>query len=163
MCDKISLTRTDAWIRLNTERVRLKDFSLKEMFDKEPQRVETFTVRTSYVYFDYSRQLVAPETISLLIDLANERGLKQKISAMFNGEIVNVTEKRPALHIALRNISDNPVYVAGEDVMPGVKEVLRRVENISREVLSGKRLGVTGKKIKNIVSIGIGGSYLGVD
>lgn len=163
MCDKISLTRTDAWIRLNTERVRLKDFSLKEMFDKEPQRVETFTVRTSYVYFDYSRQLVAPETISLLIDLAKERGLKQKISAMFNGEIVNVTEKRPALHIALRNISDNPVYVAGEDVMPGVKEVLRRVENISREVLSGKRLGVTGKKIKNIVSIGIGGSYLGVD
>ena len=163
MSDKISLTRTDAWIRLNTERVRLKDFSLKEMFDKEPQRVETFTVRTSYVYFDYSRQLVAPETISLLIDLAKERGLKQKISAMFNGEIVNVTEKRPALHIALRNISDNPVYVAGEDVMPGVKEVLRRVENISREVLSGKRLGVTGKKIKNIVSIGIGGSYLGVD
>ena len=163
MSDRIPLTGTNTWVCLDAERERLTSVHLREMFDNDPQRAKTFTVRTPYIYFDYSRQLVAPETISLLMDLTNERGLKQKINAMFNGEIINVTENRPALHTALRNISDCPVCVAGKDVMPEVREVLKKVEHFSCEVLSGKRLGAAGKKIKNIVSIGIGGSYLGVN
>ncbi|HGJ64432.1 TPA: glucose-6-phosphate isomerase, partial [bacterium] len=110
-----------------------------------------------------SRQRVLPETISLLIDLANEIGLKEKIEGMFSGKIVNKTENRPALHTALRNLPSCPVYVDNKDVMIDINLVLDKIRNFSGDILSGARTGATGKKIKNILSIGIGGSYLGVD
>jgi glucose-6-phosphate isomerase len=155
MPDRI-LTETNAWACLNTERERLSNVHLKEMFDKDPQRAKTLSVNTDFAYFDYSRQRVSPETVSLLINLANEIGLKEKIEGMFKGEMVNITEKRPALHTALRNFSGEPVYVEGIDVMTDIKFVLDKIEDFSGKILSDK-------KIKNIVSIGIGGSYLGVD
>lgn len=163
MSDKISLTETRAWSCLKTERERLSNISLRQMFDNDPQRAKTLSVNANQIFLDYSRQLVSPETMSLLIDLANEVGLKDKIESMFDGERVNITENRAVLHTALRNLSDKPVYFDGADVMIDINFVLDRIKNYSNEVLSGVRTGETGKKIKNIVSIGIGGSYLGID
>ncbi|MFH1386607.1 MAG: glucose-6-phosphate isomerase [bacterium] len=125
---------------------------LKEAFAADPTRGETFSVKAPHLYFDYSRQRITKENLAFLLKLAEEKGLKAKIKAMFAGEKINRTENRSVLHVALRDFSN---------MKPEVKEVLDKIEKFSGEVLSGKRLGVTGKKLKNIVSIGIGGSYLG--
>ena len=134
---------------------------LRDMFAADPQRAAKYAIRTPNVTYDYSRQRVADTTMRLLLNLAEERGLKGKIRAMFTGEKINVTEGRAVLHTALRNLSGGPVLVDGHDVMADVKEVLAKIKTFSGEVLSGQRVGVTGQKIKNIVAIGIGGSYLG--
>ncbi len=163
MSDRISLTETKAWASLLAEKERLHGMTLRQMFNDDPQRAKTLSVSTDRIYLDYSRQLVSPEAVSLLIGLANETGLKEKIEGMFNGDIVNITENRSVLHTALRNRSDTPVYVNCKDVMIDVNFTLDMINHFSDQVLSGAKKGVTGKKIKNIVSIGIGGSYLGVD
>ena len=111
--------------------------------------------------FDYSKNIVTDKTIQLLLQLAGECKLKDAITAMFNGDLINETEKRSVLHTALRNFSDHPVFAEGLDVMPEVKRVLRKMKSFSNAVHSGKFRGYTGKKIKYIVNIGIGGSDLG--
>ncbi|MBI5701282.1 glucose-6-phosphate isomerase [Candidatus Saganbacteria bacterium] len=136
---------------------------LREMFASDPNRARSFSVTTDHGIYDYSRQRLSDGARKLLLGLANERGLRGNIEAMFTGEKINVTEGRAVLHTALRNLSGGPVLLAGQDVMPDVKAVLAKVKTFSDEVLSGQRLGVTGKKIKNIIAIGIGGSYLGPD
>ncbi|MBU0629849.1 MAG: glucose-6-phosphate isomerase [Candidatus Margulisbacteria bacterium] len=125
---------------------------LRELFDADPRRGHKFSVRTEHLYYDFSRQRVTEETVQLLASLATEQNLSGKIQAMFSGEKINRTENRGVLHVALRN---------RKDVMPEVAAVLKKIEQFSGEILSGARTGVTGKKLRNIVSIGIGGSYLG--
>jgi len=125
---------------------QLKKLHLNQLFKDNPNRDKDFSAKTEHVYFDFSRQRVTQETIKLLVDLANEQSLKEKIEAMFAGEKINKTENRSVLHVALRS---------GQN--PDVQAVLAKIEAFSKKDL----VGVTGKKLKNIVSIGIGGSYLG--
>lgn len=135
-----------AWEKLK----EIKKLDLSELFRKDPKRAEKFSVSTPHIYFNYSRQLVNGKIMELLFELAASSDLKGKIMAMFSGEKINKTEGRAVLHVALR-----------DNTMPEVVSVLNRIKEFSEEVLSGKRLGVTGKIFKNIISIGIGGSYLG--
>lgn len=158
------INETRAWRSLEVMKSGFHP-DLNEMF-KNPNRAKNFSIHTDKIVFDYSRQLVTPEIKKQLIELANEANLKQKIEAMLTGEKINITENRAVLHTALRNLSGEPVFVGDKDVtpkdiMPEVNAVLNKIEKFSSEVLKGERLGVTGKKIKNIVAVGIGGSYLG--
>ena len=136
-------------------------FDLKGWFNSDPERHKVFSVATDHVYFDYSRQLITKEIFKVLLELAQEACLKQKIEDMFLGKKINSTEGRAVLHTSLRNLSAATVLVDGKDVMPEVRAVLDKIKKFSSEVHSGKRKGVTGKELTTIVSIGIGGSYLG--
>ena len=150
-----SVGQTKAWKSLKSWKRSFKpDLS-------DPKRAELFNIKTEFAYFDYSRQLIDQKAVKALIKLAEESGLKQKIEAMFAGEKINATEGRAVLHIALRNLSGAPILVDGRDVMPEVKAVLQKIKDFSEQVVDGKRTGFTGKRFKNIVAIGIGGSYLG--
>ncbi|MBI5400005.1 glucose-6-phosphate isomerase [Candidatus Saganbacteria bacterium] len=142
---------TDSFKKLKNAAENIKQFHLRQLFVENPNRAEQLSLKTEHFYFDCSRQLVTKETIALLVKLANEMELKSKIDAMFNGEKINATEGRSVLHAALRDANPRPV----------IKEVLDHVKTFSKEILSGTKTGVTGKKFKNIVSIGIGGSCLG--
>ncbi|MFH1542129.1 MAG: glucose-6-phosphate isomerase [bacterium] len=162
------INKTGAWrnLWLHTQARRINPLKLREAFKNDQKRsdnlsVELMSPEGTTVEYDYSRQLVTSTTMRLLLKLADAAGLKGKIEAMFNGEKINVTENRAVLHTALRQSSDLPVMVDGKDVMPGVKKVLADVKQFSKEIHDGTRTGVSGKKIKNVVAIGIGGSYLG--
>lgn len=134
---------------------------MRQMFQDDPQRFDRFSVQLGELFLDYSKNRISAETVKLLIDLAKQAGLTANIERMFNGEKINSTEQRAALHTALRNRSWLPVHVAGKDVMPDVRRVLELMGRFSDEVRSGKHLGHTGKPIRDIVNIGIGGSDLG--
>lgn len=155
--------QTTAFQRLRTKALQIKNTHLRELFARDPKRAEHFSICTTYLYYDYSRQLIDSEVFNLLLDLVKETHLSEKINAMTSGQKINVTENRAVLHTALRNYSEaaSPLYLDGKDIRPEVREVLRKIKKFSNEVLSGKRTGFTGKKIKDIVAIGIGGSYLG--
>lgn len=139
---------------------------LKEEFEKDPKRFDKFSrtfhnpVDKSTMLFDFSKNFLTDETLKLLVQLASEAGVEKKRDAMFNGERINFTEDRAVLHTALRNVSNEPMLLDGKDVMPGVNEVLDHMKQFSNQVRSGEWKGYTGKKIKSIVNIGIGGSDL---
>src|SRR3989339_561672 len=152
--------KTDSFAKLKKHLEQIKDKHLSKLFEDSNRHLE-LSLKTEHLYLDYSRQRVTTETIKLLTALANEMRLKEKIAAMFNGDKINKTENRAVLHTALRNMSDRQIIVDNKDVMPEIRAVLAKIEKFSNSVLSGNHLGVTGKKIKNIVSVGIGGSYLG--
>jgi len=154
------INQTKAWKNLENE-VNKHKISLKDEFKKDTTRAQKLTVSTPRIFFDFSRQLIDKGLFDPLIEMANEAGLKEKIQAMFAGEKINTTENRAVLHVALRNLSGKPIKVDGKDVMPEVNAVLKKIGKFSEEIRSGKRVGATGKKIKSIVSVGIGGSYLG--
>lgn len=156
---RMPINQTVEWKKL--QRLTSTRPNLKEMFAKAPNRINAFSVKTPHMYYDFSRQLINGEISQGLIDLARAAGLREKIGAMFSGEKINTTENRAVLHIALRNLQNTPILVDGKDVMPEVNAVLDKMMSFSEEVHNGVRLGVTGKAIKNIVSVGIGGSYLG--
>jgi glucose-6-phosphate isomerase len=134
---------------------------LRKLFSDEPKRGERMTVEATGLFLDYSKNRINDQTLKLLIGLAKECGLKQRIDAMFNGEKINITEGRSVLHIALRAPLGTKILVDGKNVVPGVHEVLGRMAEFSTLVRSGKWKGHTGKRIRNIVNIGIGGSDLG--
>jgi glucose-6-phosphate isomerase len=134
---------------------------MRELFASDPQRFEKFSLRTGDILFDYSKNRVTQETMRLLFDLARQANLTGKIDAMFTGQKYNNTEKRAVLHIALRNRSNRPILVDGQDVMPEVNAVLAKMRTFSEAVRSGAWKGYTGKPITDIVNIGIGGSDLG--
>ena len=131
------------------------------MFAEDPKRGERLTVEAAGLYFDYSKHRVTDETLRLLLALADEVGLRGRIDAMFRGEKINVTEKRAVLHIALRAPRGVSIGVDGEDVVPKVHEVLDRMADFSARVRDGSWKGHTGKRIRNVINIGIGGSDLG--
>ncbi|MDQ1148226.1 glucose-6-phosphate isomerase [Sphingobacterium zeae] len=134
---------------------------LRQLFAEDPARFDRFSIAFEDILLDYSKNSITEETRALLVRLAEECGLAEAIEAMFSGERINVTENRPVLHTALRNQSDQPIYVDGQDVMPDVKRVLAQMRAFTENILSGQWKGYTGKEITDVVNIGIGGSDLG--
>lgn len=135
--------------------------SLRKLFKNDPDRARDMTVKGAGLTLDYSKNLVTREMMNAMFDIARKCGLKDAISAMFSGEHINVTEDRAVLHTALRNRSGKPVFTDGKDVMPDVLSVLDSMAGFARKIRSGEWVGHTGKPIRNIVNIGIGGSDLG--
>src|SRR6202522_181166 len=159
--DSISLTNRPAWKPLQAHYDQIHSRHLKAMFDADPKRGERLVVEAAGLYFDYSKHRVTDETIKLLLALAEEIGLRGRIDAMFRGDKINVTEKRAVLHIALRAPRTASIGVDGDDVVPKVHEVLDRMAEFSGHIRDGSWKGHTGKRIRNIINVGIGGSDLG--
>ncbi|MEF1255726.1 MULTISPECIES: glucose-6-phosphate isomerase [unclassified Vibrio] len=162
MLKNINPTQTQAWNALTAHFESAQDMDLKALFAQDPARFENFSARFgSDILVDYSKNLINEETLKHLFALANETELKAAIEAMFSGEAINKTEDRAVLHTALRNRSNKPVMVDGEDVMPAVNAVLEKMKSFTERVIGGEWKGYTGKSITDIVNIGIGGSDLG--
>jgi glucose-6-phosphate isomerase len=155
------LTQRPAWKELEAHYQQIKDIHLRRLFAEDPQRGERFAIEGAGLYFDYSKNRITGETMRLLVKLAGECGLRRRIDAMFQGEKINVTEKREALHVALRAPRDQSIFVDGENVVPGVHEVLNRMADFADRIRNGQWTGYTGRQIRNVVNIGIGGSDLG--
>jgi len=149
------------WKALEEHFQQIKDAHLRDLFADDPGRGERLAVEAAGLYLDYSKHRVTDETIRLLVRLAEECGLRARIDAMFSGEKINVTEGRAVLHVALRAPEDEVILVDGENVVPAVHEVLGRMSEFADRVRSGTWRGATGKRIKSVINIGIGGSDLG--
>ncbi len=155
------LTNSPIWQALNAHRQEMEDVQMRDLFAQDPQRFERYSLQFNDILFDYSKNRITEQTLPLLFELAEHRDLDAKIEAMFSGEKINNTEHRAVLHIALRNRSNRPILVDGEDVMPEVNAVLEKMHVFSEAVRSGSWRGYTGERIRDIVNIGIGGSDLG--
>jgi glucose-6-phosphate isomerase len=155
------LPESPAYRALLEERDQTGKLHLNQLFAQDPKRFEEFSLELSDLLFDYSKQRVTRQTLTRLIALAEARGLPAAIEAMFTGQQINFTEGRSVLHVALRNRSNSPVLISGRDVMPEVNGVLAQMRAFCDRVHSGQHLGHTGKRITDIVNIGIGGSDLG--
>ena len=156
-----SLTSRPAWKALQAHWEQLRGVHLRDLFAKDATRGERLAAEGAGLYFDYSKQRVTDETLRLLLALAAESGLRAHIDAMFNGDRINVSERRAVLHVALRAPVGSSIVLDGENVVPGVRAVLGRMEDFARRVRSGAWTGHTGARIRNVVNIGIGGSDLG--
>jgi len=156
-----ALTKRPAWKALIEHHQRIRNVHLRELFASDPQRGERLTAEAAGLYLDYSKNRVTDETISVLLRLAEECGLAERIEAMFSGQKINVTEQRAVLHVALRAPENERIFVDGVDVVPEVHAVLNRMAAFSEEVRSGRWHGHTDRPIRNVINIGIGGSDLG--
>ena len=161
MTSTLSLTQSPAWKSLQNHRAAVAGIHLRELFAADPERGRRFAAEACGLYLDYSKNRVTEETMRLLHGLAEERGLRGRIDAMFRGARINSTEGRAVLHVALRAPRGAKILVDGEDVVPGVHEVLDKMASFADRVRSGAWLGHTGKRIRNVINIGIGGSDLG--
>ncbi len=157
----LPLTQRPPWKALEEHFQHIQQTHLRSLFADDATRGERFTLDAVGIYFDYSKNRVTDETLRLLLQLAEASGLRQRIDAMFSGEKINVTEQRAVLHVALRTPADQSIVVDGENVVPQVHTVLDKMAAFSNRVRSGEWKGYTGKRIRNIVNIGIGGSDLG--
>jgi glucose-6-phosphate isomerase len=155
------LIKRQAWKALEAHSKEIQKSHLRNLFADDPKRGERLTVEGLGIYFDYSKNLITDETLKLLLQLAEESGLRARIDAMFRGEKINVTEKRAVLHVALRAPRGTSIVVDGENVVPEVHAVLDKMTDFSNRVRSGAWKGHTGKRIRNVINIGIGGSDLG--
>src|SRR3989339_650895 len=155
------LTTSPAWQALKAHHAAIEPVHMRQMFRDDPARFDKFSLQLGDLLFDYSKNRISGETVRLLVSLAEQAGLPAAIERMFGGEKINSTERRAALHTALRNRSGRPVLVDGKDVMPDVRRVLGLMRRFSDAVRSGEHRGHTGKQISDIVNIGIGGSDLG--
>ena len=155
------LSQGRVWQELTAHYEKLRTVHLRTLFAQEVTRDQRFTVEAAGLYLDYSKHRVTDETMRLLLDLANECGLREKIDAMFRGDKINLTENRSVLHVALRAPRDKKIVVDGSDVVGEVHAVLDKMTAFSDRVRSGAWKGYTGKKIRTVVNIGIGGSDLG--
>ncbi len=156
-----TLTNTPAWTQLEKHNQTINSVQMRDLFAAEPDRFDRFSRHLDDILFDFSKNRITDETLKLLLDLAREAKLGEKIEAMFTGEKINRTENRAVLHTALRNRSNTPILVDGVDVMPEVNRVLAKMRTFSEQVRSGAWKGYTGKAITDVVNIGIGGSDLG--
>ena len=154
-------SETAAWAALAAHHAAIKDRHLRELFAEDPGRAERFAVEGAGLFLDYSKHRITAETVRLLLDLARERDVEGRRAAMFRGEKINETERRAVLHVALRAPRGTRIEVDGQDVVPDVHVVLDRMGSFAREIRSGSWKGYTGKRIRNVINIGIGGSYLG--
>lgn len=161
MTAALPLTQRAAWQSLQAHYQDIKDLHLRTLFSQDAGRGERMVCPMAGLYFDYSKNRITDETIRLLVNLANECALRERIDAMFAGEKINTTEGRAVLHVALRAPRHAHIHVDGEDVVPEVHAVLDRMADFANRVRSGKWRGYTGKRIRNVVNIGIGGSDLG--
>jgi glucose-6-phosphate isomerase len=158
---KASLSHRFAWKRLDEHHSVVANLHLRELFAQDPARGERMVAEGAGLFLDYSKHRLTEETISLLVDLANECALAERIEAMFRGEHINVTEDRPALHVALRMPKNERLVVDGVDVVAEVHGVLDRMASFADGIRGGTLTGATGARIRNVVNIGIGGSDLG--
>ncbi|QGY45103.1 glucose-6-phosphate isomerase [Maribellus comscasis] len=161
MLPKINPTTTEAWKKLEDYFAGFKSTQIKELFADDTERFQKYSLKFENILVDVSKNRVDDTVRSLLVELATECGLKESIGSMFSGEKINATENRAVLHVALRNRSNSPIMVDGQDVMPEVNAVLEQMKTFSEEIISGKWKGYTGKSITDVVNIGIGGSDLG--
>ncbi|MFH1252053.1 MAG: glucose-6-phosphate isomerase, partial [bacterium] len=168
MLPTVNPTKTSAWQKLLAHYPEIRKTTLKKLFDVDPERFRRFSIRLTLdettrdgILLDYSKNLITVEMRQILLNLAHETGVQDAIEQMFTGEPINLTENRPVLHTALRNLGGTPVYVNGQDVMPEVKTVLEQMRTFSAKVISGEWRGYDGQPIKDVVNIGIGGSDLG--
>src|SRR5499425_930583 len=150
-----------AWSALTPHYKKVSKLHLRQLFADDPKRGQRLAVEALGLYVDYSKNRVTDETLKLLVQLATESGLRARIDAMFSGEKINVTEKRAVLHVALRAPKDESILVDGKNVVPEVHAVLDKMSNFSNRVRSGSWTGHTGKRIRNVINVGIGGSDLG--
>jgi glucose-6-phosphate isomerase len=161
MLPTIKPHRTKAWDKLEDHYKKISRTHLRELFADDPERFRKFSLQVEDILFDFSKNRITEKTLQLLLDLAEECELEKGIAAMFSGDMINATEKRAVLHTALRNFSGQPVYAEGKNVMPDVQQVQQKMRDFCNRVHSGAWTGFTGKKIRYIVNIGIGGSDLG--
>jgi glucose-6-phosphate isomerase len=161
MAEKTPLLQRPSWQALEPHYRKIKDVHLRELFVEDPQRGECMTCEAVGLYLDYSKNRINDTILHLLVNLADKCGLNQRIEAMFRGDEINITEKRPVLHVALRAPRDAHIYVGGNDVVPEVHAVLDKMADFSQRVRSGEWKGYTGRPIRNVVNVGIGGSDLG--
>jgi len=161
MLKSINPTETAAWSKLEKHYDLTKNNHLRDLFQNDKNRFSKFSLEFNNILIDYSKNRITEETLALLLELAKEVKLDDAIKSMFNGERINQTENREVLHVALRNLSSSAIMAEGKDVMPEVKAVLAKMKEFTTKVSSGAWKGYTGKEIKSIVNIGIGGSDLG--
>jgi glucose-6-phosphate isomerase len=155
------LTQRAAWKALETHYQQVRNVTLRSLFSDDPQRASRFSIEAAGLFLDYSKNRITEETRKLLLQLAKESGLEERRDAMFRGEKINITEKRAVLHVALRAPEGETILVDGQDVVPEVHSVLDKMSSFSNRVRSGEWKGHTGKRIRNVINIGIGGSDLG--
>lgn len=155
------VNKTKAWKKLAEHYKHIKNVEMRDLFDADDNRAAKFTLKLDNLIFDYSKNRITERTIKHLLRLAQDTGVPEKIQAMFRGDKINFTENRAVLHTALRNRINTPVLVDGKNVMPEINAVLAKMKKFSEAVRLGKFTGHTGKKLTNIVNIGIGGSDLG--
>lgn len=153
--------QTNAWTELEAHYRTIRKVHLRDLFSDDAERGERFTIQVLGLYFDYSKNRITSETVKLLVRLAEQSGLAERIAAMFRGERINATENRAVLHTALRAPRDASVIVDGENVVPKVHAVLDRMAAFSNRLRSGEWTGHTGRRIRNVINVGIGGSDLG--
>ena len=156
-----TVNKLRAWKRLERHSKKMKKIEMRDLFDKDSKRASKFSLQLESMLVDFSKNRMTEKTVAYLLELARIRGVEDKIKAMFDGEKINFTEHRAVLHTALRNRDNTPVYVDGINVMPHINEVLAKMRKFSEAVRFGKFVGYTGKKLTDIVNIGIGGSDLG--
>src|SRR5882762_2037367 len=155
------LTARPAWKALEAHYEKVRDLHLRTLFEHDPKRGERLTAEAAGLYLDYSKNRITDETLDLLLQLAEESGLRARIDAMFGGEKINVTENRAVLHVALRAPRGTSILVDGDNLVPQVHAVLDKMSDFASRVRSGAWTGHTGKRIRNVINIGIGGSDLG--
>jgi glucose-6-phosphate isomerase len=161
MLNRQNPTQTEAWASLERHFEQMKKVTLQELFNADPKRFEQFSLQQEDLLVDFSKNNITDKTLQLLVDLAQQTKLPEAIQQMFSGEVINETEGRSVLHVALRNRSGHPIFVDGENVMPKIEAVLTQVHAFAAKLHSGEWRGYTGEKITDIVNIGIGGSDLG--
>ncbi|MEO8848575.1 MAG: glucose-6-phosphate isomerase, partial [Casimicrobiaceae bacterium] len=156
-----ALSALPAWKALESHSALARDWHLRDLFANDPQRAQRFTLEAVGLYLDYSKNKISDDTMRLLLDLADACGLSERIAAMFAGDKINVTEQRAALHVALRAPKGESLVVDGTDVVPEVHAVLQRMAVFAHAVRDGSWRGHTGKRMRTVINIGIGGSDLG--
>jgi len=161
MLKKSDPSKTKAWEQLNHHFQDVQGLHMTDLFKKDPKRFDKFSTEFNNILIDYSKNRITEKTKEYLIKLAEEIDLKGAIDDMFTGQKINLTERRAVLHVALRNRDNAPIYVEGKDVMPDINRVLDKMKEFSESVISGNWKGYTGKRITDIINIGIGGSALG--
>ena len=159
--DKLTLTNRPAWKSLKSHYEKTRDIHLRQLFADDPNRGQHMATESLGIYLDYSKNRITDETIQLLVKLAEETGLRDRMDAMFRGDAINVTEQRAVLHVALRAAKGQSIVVDGQNVVPDVHAVLDKMDGFCQRVRSGEWKGHTGKRIRNVVNVGIGGSDLG--
>ncbi|NOX08054.1 MAG: glucose-6-phosphate isomerase [Gammaproteobacteria bacterium] len=155
------LTQSGSWQALADHYYEVRNIHMRDLFAQDSSRFDQFSLTVNDILLDYSKNLITAETLALLMDLAHEQGILESVKELFEGGEVNKTEHRPALHTALRNRSNYPVKVNGKDVMPDVNRVLEQMRGFTEQLRNGQWCGYTGKPIRDVVNIGIGGSDLG--
>jgi glucose-6-phosphate isomerase len=161
MLPSVNPTETSSWQKLEIHFLTMQAMHMRELFEDDADRFKKFSIPFEDILVDYSKNIMTEETLRLLFELANEIELKPAIDAMYGGTAINKTENRAVLHVALRNRSNKPILVDGKDVMPEINSVLEQMKQFSNRLISGEWKGYSGKKITDIVNIGIGGSDLG--